>query len=372
MMKTEPFEIFLACAPGLESVLAEEALECGFEDLKTVAGGVVFEGLWPDVWRANLVLRGASRVLARIAQFRAQHLAVLDKRARRVDWSALVKPGTPISVEATCRGSRIYHNGAAAQRVANAISDTLKCPVSADAKLVFQVRIHNDFCTISVDTSGELLHRRGFKEAVAKAPMRETLAALFLRAAGYTGQGAVLDPMCGSGTFVMEAAEKAIGLQAGRARAFAFEHLANFDREAFTALKSPEPTLAVPTLRHFGSDRDAGAIRMSAENAKRAGLEHLTQFACVPISDLQHPDCEPGLIIINPPYGDRISNRGTLVGVHRTLGLVLRERFSGWRVAMVTSEIALAKKTGLPFDAPGPWVDHGGIKVRLFQTPVLS
>lgn len=372
MIDTDSFEIFLSCAPGLEPVLAEEVSDAGFKSPETAAGGVVISGDWRDVWRANLELRGTTRVLARIAQFRAQHLAVLDKRARRIDWGVFIKPGTAVTVEATCRGSRIYHDGAASQRVANAISDALNCPIRPGAEVSIQVRIHNDICTISVDTSGELLHRRGFKEAVAKAPMRETLAALFLRAAGYDGHEPVLDPMCGSGTFVLEAAERAAGFQAGRGRRFAFEHLASFDEDAFNALRSQSADQFVPALRCFGSDRDEGAIRMARANAQRAGLSDLTRFACVPISELERTDCEPGLLIVNPPYGDRISNRGALVGVHRTLGLMARERFAGWRVAMVTSEAALAKKTGLPFQPPGPWVDHGGIKVRLFQTAPLT
>ena len=162
----------------------------------------------------------------------------------------------PLRIEATCHRSRIYHAGAARQRVATAIAETLGAPVPDDPPddaVTVRVRIDDDLCTISLDTSGAPLHRRGHKQAVGAAPMRETLAALFLRACGYTGAEPVLDPMCGSGTFVLEAAEIAAGLAPGRSRAFAFERLATFDPAAWSALKAaaaaaPDP-LPLPRPR---------------------------------------------------------------------------------------------------------------------------
>lgn len=371
-MKLDPLEIFLVCPPGLEAVLAAEAADHGFSTGRIEPGGVTLKGGWAQAQRANLVLRGAARVLVRVAQFRTPHLAQLDKRSRRVEWGELLRADIPVKVEATCRGSRIYHAGAAEERVARAITETIGAPIRDDAALRVLVRIHKDVCTISVDTSGEPLHRRGFKEAVAKAPMRETLAALFLRACDYTPGEPVLDPMCGSGTFVIEAAEMAAGLNPGRERAFAFEHLAGFDAEAWAAMKSAVEPAPGPSGVHLGSDRDEGAIRMAVQNAVRAGVSGCCRFDAIAVKDLQRPEGEAGLVIVNPPYGDRIGNRGALVGVHRSLGQVLRERFTGWRVGLITSEAALAKVTGLPFHPPGPFVDHGGIKVRLHQTGPLS
>lgn len=368
-------EIFLVCPPGLEPFLAQEAGEAGFAGVRVQEGGVLVTGDWREVWRANLELRGASRVLARIAGFGAPHLAQLDKRARKVDWAAVLRADTPVRVEALCRGSRIYHHGAAAERIARAIHEELGAPISDDASVRVMARIHKNYCTISVDTSGELLHRRGFKAAVAKAPLRETLAAMFLRACAYDGREPVLDPMCGSGTFVIEAAEIAAGLAPGRSRAFAFEHFAGFDARRWADLKARTADNArapdQPCLL-AGSDRDEGAVRMATENAARAGVAALCGFEARAVKDLQRPDGPPGLIIVNPPYGERVSNRGALVGVHRTLGQVLRERFTGWRVGLVTSEASLAKATGLPFHAPGPIIDHGGLSVRLHQSGALD
>ncbi|MDJ0821089.1 MAG: class I SAM-dependent RNA methyltransferase [Paracoccaceae bacterium] len=364
-----PFEIFLAAPPGLESVLRAEAAEAGFLAPVVVPGGVTFQGDWPDVWRANLQLRGAGRVLARIGGFRAFHLAQLDKRARKFPWGELLRADAPIKVEVTSRKSKIYHAGAATQRIARAITETLGAEVSADAELRLLARIEDDLVTFSIDSSGEALHKRGHKEAVGKAPMRETLAALFLRACGYDGSEPVVDPMCGSGTFVIEAAEIAAGLLPGRSRHFAFEHLRTFDAEKVAALRTA--TQRSPTHRFHGFDRDDGAIRMSQKNAERAGVADWTQFTRQPISDLTPPEGPPGLVIVNPPYGARIGNKKLLYGLYGAFGQVMKVRFAGWRVGLVTSETGLARATGLPFGPPSAPVSFGGLKVRLHQTKVL-
>ncbi|MGR3469260.1 MAG: THUMP domain-containing class I SAM-dependent RNA methyltransferase, partial [Shimia sp.] len=227
-------EIFGVVPPGLEPIAEAEAREAGFE-ARAVAGGVVLGGGWREVWRANLELRCLSRVLARVAAFRAMHPAQLDKRARKLPWETLFAPDTSVRVEAMCRRSKVYHAGAARDRIAGAIQAVAGVRIAAPgdteapADVVVKARIEDDLCTISVDTSGAALHQRGHKAYVGKAPMRETLAAAFLRAAGFDGEGPVLDPMCGSGTFVLEAAEIAAGLHPGRSRSFAFQGLRTFD-----------------------------------------------------------------------------------------------------------------------------------------------
>lgn len=370
-MNSAPFDIFLVATPGLEAPLVEEALAAGFAGAKITDGGVTFPGTWPDVWRANLVLRGPTRILARIASFRAMHLAQLDKRARKLDWPAILHPDIAVHVEASCKRSRIYHAGAAAQRVATAIAETLGAPIAEDAALRVMVRIEDDLVTISLDTTGESLHKRGFKEAVSKAPMRETMAAMFLRQCGYTGAEPVLDPMCGSGTFPIEAAEIALGLPPGRARAFAFESLPGFDPAAWNRLRAAIQPRQTALLFH-GSDRDAGAICMATENAARAGVADRTRFAQRSIEDIVPPEGPPGLVIVNPPYGTRIGNKGPLIGLHRTLGTVLKTRFQGWRVGIITADKQLAQATGLAFEPMLPPVLHGGIRVALYRTAPLA
>lgn len=368
--KRVAFEIFLATAPGLEVALAEEARALGFASVIAVPGGVTFTGGWPEVWRANLAVRGANRVLARIGEFRAFHLAQLDKRARKFDWAAVLRADVPMKVEVTCRRSKIYHAGAAAERISRAISETLGAPEGGEGAIRVMARIEDDLVSLSVDTSGEPLHRRGHKEAVGKAPLRETLAALFLWQCGFDGSEPVLDPMCGSGTFPIEAAEMAAGLLPGRDRRFGFEELAGFDTGAWQAMKGDIAPKPVSVMFH-GYDRDAGAVRMAMANAERAGVAAFTHFACQPVSALVRPDGPPGLVMVNPPYGARIGERKLLFGLYGSLGEVLRREMRGWRVGLVTSDGGLAKATGLPFLPPGPPVAHGGLKVTLWRTDPL-
>lgn len=370
MTNIDQFEIFLVCAPGLEPVLLEEAVEKGFAEPQQMPGGVTVQGQWPDVWRANLELRGAARVLARVGSFMAFHLAQLDKRSRKFPWGEVLRPDVPVKVQVTCKASKIYHAKAATERIVTALRDSHGMTVSDEAELVLKVRIFDNQVTISIDTSGEALHKRGHKEAVGKAPMRENLAAMFLRQCGYDGQGPVVDPMCGSGTFVIEAAEIAAGLHPGRSRAFAFEQLASFDSGLWAQMKAQED-IQMPTRRFFGSDRDQGAVKMATTNAARAGVGAATSFTCQPAGDAMPPDGPPGLVIVNPPYGGRIGNKKLLYALYGTFGQTMKERFKCWRVGLVTSEPALAKATGLPWKPLGPPVAHGGTKIWLWQTPPL-
>jgi putative N6-adenine-specific DNA methylase len=365
------FEIFLVSNLGLEAVLCDEVRDKGFADAKEVVGGVVLRGGWPEVWRINLEVRGVTRVLARIGSFHAGHLAQLDKLARKFPWGDFLRADVPIQVEVTCKKSRIYHAGAAAQRIETAIHEELEAPISADAKVCIKARFEDNLCTISIDTSGESLHKRGHKEAIAKAPMRETMASLFLRQCGYDGRETVVDPMCGSGTFVIEAAEIAVGLNPGRTRSFAFEQLVSFDAGAWQTMR--EAARGTKSAFHFfGSDRDAGAITMSRANAARAGVSEFTVFQQHAAGNLTPPPGPPGLVIVNPPYGIRIGDKTPLITLYGSLGKTLLTRFSGWRVGLITTDTSLAKATGLPFAPPGRPVSHGGLNVLLFQTGRLN
>lgn len=371
MTKNRHFEIFLATSPGLEDMLYAEVKLKGFRQPKAVPGGVTLRGGWPEVWRANLWIRGASRVLARVGQFRAEYLNQLEVRAKEVPWGELLRADIPFRVDVSCSTSRIYHSGAAAERIAKAITETLGTSSSDTASVVVRARIENNFCTLSLDTSGDLLHRRGHKEAVNRAPMRETMASLFLRKCGYNGQEPVLDPMCGSGTFVIEAAEISARLNPGRSRHFAFEHFATFDPEAWEQMRTVK-SQRDPEFHFYGSDRDAGAITMSRANAERAGVTAYTTFAQAIVSDILPPAGPPGLVILNAPYGTRIGDKTKLSALYRAFGQRMLEHFKGWRVGIITTETSLAHATGLPFLPTGTPIPHGGLKVFLFQTDSLK
>ncbi|MEJ6390095.1 THUMP domain-containing class I SAM-dependent RNA methyltransferase [Gymnodinialimonas ulvae] len=362
-----PAGLFLVTQPGLEGPLAEEARAAGFTGVRAVPGGVEADGGLPEAARANLHLRCAVRVLLRVAEFRAMHLAQLDKRSKKVDWRSILCPEVPVRVEATCRRSKIYVNKAAVQRVEGGVT-AAGIPIAKEAEITVKVRIDDDLCTISVDTTGAPLHRRGHKEFVGKAPLRETMAAAFLREMGFDGTQAVVDPMCGSGTIVLEAAEIAAGLIPGRSRGFAFEKMAEGGSLRRRYLESKEgPARAQGPARFFGFDRNDGAIRGARGNAERAGVAGLVAFERAAVSDLLPPEgVAPGIVLVNPPYGGRIGDRKLLFGLYGALGAVLSARFGGWSVGIVTSDGGLAKATGLALDGGGP-VDHSGTKVQLYR-----
>ena len=380
-------DMFLTAPPGLEAVLAGEAAARGFLGPLTdgaaaplpeaQAGGVAISGDLAEMRRANLMLRGPAKVLLRIGGFRAMHLAQLDKRARKFPWGDFLRADIAVKVEASCRASRIYHDRAAAQRVETAIAETLGAPIAkgegAEGALRLMVRIEDDFCSFSVDTSGEPLHKRGFKLAVGKAPMRENMAALFLRQCGFSEDAdfPVLDPMCGSGGFAIEAAEMKAGLHPGRARDFAFERLAFHDAAAWEAQRAEGAAMAEALAEGapmaFGSDRDAGAVRNARANAERAGVAALCRFREAAASSVKPPEGPPGLVIVNPPYGARIGEIRRLRALYGALGKTLKERFKGWSVGIITTEPQLARATGLKLEAAGPPVAHGGLKVKLWR-----
>jgi len=374
MLYTSEFEILLTTPPGLESWLLEEVKAAGFRRAKIIRGGVTIWGGWDAVWRANLTLRGASKVLVRFGEFRAFHLAQLDKRARKFPWADVLAPGVKVKAEVvTNKGNKIYHAGAAVERIERAISEEFNAriaPSLLDADIVIKVRIVSNNVLLSVDSSGEGLHKRGHKQAMGKAPMRETMAAMFLRACGYDGHETVLDPMCGSGTFVIEAAEIARNLMAGRGRTFAFQNLASYDEAKVQKIRDAwKPR---ESAQHFyGSDRNVNVIGFSKANAKRAGIGDMCSFAPTPVSEIGRPDGPPGLVMVNPPYGARIGKKRDLVALYGAFGTVMRERFQGWRVGMVTSDKNLAQATNLPWLPTGEPIAHGGLRVHLFRTDVL-
>lgn len=358
--------LFLIVPPGLEPVAAAEARAAGFDVQAEVPGGIELAGGWPELMRAHLVLRMPVRILLRLGSFHAPHLAMLDKRARRFPWADWFTPGTAVRVDATVKASKIWHAGAAAQRIQDAAAAALG-PVGPDAEPVtLKARIVDDLVTLSLDASGEPLHKRGHKPRTGKAPLRETLAAAFLAQAGFDGTQAVIDPMCGSGTLVLEAAEIAAGLHPGRSRSFAFERLAGFDRAAWDAMRAA-PAPRAPAPRFWGYDRDDGAIRAAQGNAQQAGVQDWVRFNRQPITDLAPPpDTPPGLVITNPPWGARIGERKLLFALYGSFGRVLGQGFRGWRVAVIAPDAGLVGAMGLGLEPAGPPVDIGGIKARLW------
>ncbi|MCS6910799.1 MAG: methyltransferase, partial [Anaerolineales bacterium] len=237
---------------------------------------------------------------------------------------------------------------------------------TAPAAQLIVIRLVHDVCTISLDSSGELLHRRGYRLATAKAPLRETLAAGVLLASGWTPDRPLLDPFCGSGTLPIEAALLALAIAPGYARDFAFRYWPGYDAALFDSLRAQSHAPAPVALRISGSDRDAGAIEAARANAERAGVAASVEFVQRSVSAIT-PPADSGWVVTNPPYGLRVSQNRDLRDLYAAFGKVLRERFRGWQVAFLCPDAALARHTGLAFSGPPLSFVHGGLTVKLWR-----
>ena len=372
-------DAFAITAPGLEPLAAAELNALGIKDSQPSEGGVTFSASPAELYAANLHLRTASRVVVRAGEFGAKAFHELERRAAKVPWEAFVSPNLSVSLRVTCRKSRLYHSDAVAQRVATAIASRVKTVRIVDdagdekeaaaettrpAQLVL-VRLLHDRCTVSIDSSGSLLHLRGYRQAVGKAPIRETLAAAALLSVGWRGESPLLDPMCGSGTIPIEGALLARRIAPGLKRQFAFEQWPDFDAKTWRKVREEAESAILPgspvVIR--GSDRDAGAIESSRANAARAGVADTVEFAERAISAVE-PLGEAGLIASNPPYGVRVGDRDRLRNLYAQLGKVIQVKFPGWRVALVSADPALERQTGLQL-RPVLRTANGGIRVRV-------
>ena len=385
--------LFAVCLPGLEDFTSRELEQLGCRILPALSssedsppgrkseeplGGVEFRGSLLDIYRANLHLRTGSRVLVRLRTFYADAFSDLRRRARRLTWEEYLTPGQSVAFRVTSHRSHLYHTGAVAETIAGAIADRLgKLPAvrkgdedpGTDLPQLIVVRLVENHCTISVDSSGALLHRRGYRLATAKAPLRETLAAGMVMASGWDAASPLLDPFCGSGTIAIEAALWAKKIPPGRARHFAFMDWPNFEAALWKSLlEENKPKAPSSSLEIFASDRDAGAIQAARANAERAGVGDDIKFSCHAISDIRPPP-HPGWVVTNPPYGVRVSAGRDLRNLYAQLGKILRAKCPNWNLALLCDRVRLLKSTGLKFGRGIP-LRNGGLRVMLMQTRV--
>ena len=374
---------FAVTAPGLEPLCAAELASLGIAG-KAEQGGVAWTGSLESVARANLWLRTASRVIVRVAEFRATAFFELEQHARQIPWPSFVSPRSAVGFRVTCRKSKLYHSDAVGERFADAVTrrvagvqvgkttgvaDADEATATADHQQ-FIVRFLHDVCTVSADSSGALLHLRGYRQQLAKAPLRETLAAAVLLASGWNGDVPFIDPMCGAGTLPIEAALIARRMAPGRDRTFAFlrwptAEVARWPVLLAEAHAGERPLAAVAIT---GSDRDEGGIAAARANAVRAGVGDDVEFVVQPISAL--PSVEPpGLIGVNPPYGIRIGETAALRNLYAQLGNIARRRRAGWDLALLSAERPLERQVRLPF-MERLRTRNGGIPVRLLLARV--
>jgi putative N6-adenine-specific DNA methylase len=348
-------------------VVAKELTRLG-EQPRPEAGGVSWTGDARSLMRANLWLRSASRVIARIAEFRVTAFHELEKHAKRIDWSAYLGEGVAPEFRVTAKKSKLYHSDAIAERLLTAVGSQLsgaKEPRASSSDQLFVVRMHRDVCTISADTSGELLHMRGYRQAVAKAPLRETLAAAMLLASEWTGDDeALLDPFCGSGTICIEAALIARRIAPGLQRDFAFQRWPSFDKRLWkSVVDEARATARSANVVIQGSDRDDGAIAAAVSNAERAGVRDMIEFEVKSLSSVR-PISSSGLVATNPPYGKRVSEGKDVRNLYAQLGKWMRN-LQNWRLTMLAAEDRLAKQLDFPLEQLLK-TSNGGIPVKLF------
>ena len=368
--------------PGVEGITARELSGLGITPDAPIPGGVGFGATHEALYAANLMLRTANRVLVRLAEFPARAFYELERKAKRVPWGLVLGPGDPAVFRVTSRKSKLYHLDGIAERLASSCggsrerestdyTDDVDSPAaSTDSGAtggfaqLFVVRVWRDVVTISADSSGELLHRRGYRQALGKAPLRETLAAAMLLAAEYDGTGPLVDPFCGSGTIPIEGALIARGIPPGIHRRFAFEHWPGFEPALWDSVRAAgrarmRDRAPAPIL---GWDRDAGAVAAALSNAERAGVGADVALAQGAISGLMVPP-GPGLIATNPPYGVRLGEAGDLRDLYARFGSVLRAECASWRVALLSADRAHDAATGLGLVER--WhSSNGGVKVR--------
>ncbi len=370
---------FAVASPGLEEpVRAEVAALPGVSAVTVVRGGVTFAGSVETGMRANLGLRVATRVVLRLGGGKAREFAKLRRLVSELRWDAFVPRGRPVVISASATHCRLFHTGALAETVVLGISDkvgTVTAVRPADATADEEtgevsatrilIRGEDDIWTLSLDSSGELLHRRGWRIEPGLAPLRETLAAGLLALAEHDPALPFIDPMCGAGTIAIEAAARALNRAPGLGRSFAFERWLCHDpalwdglrAEARAAMKSalPGPVLAF--------DRDARAVETARRNAERAGLSAHVRIEQVAFGDQAAP-AGTGLLLCNPPYGRRIGDPRVTAQLMRQMGRTLRERFAGWRAGILAPAATPVTAIGLPVRA-NHRLSNGGLRVHL-------
>ena len=367
---------FATCARGLEPVLADELRGLGAAAVEPGRGGVAFAGDKALLYRTNLWLRTAVRVLRPILEATVTSPDELYDAVKGLDWSRYLTPEHTLAVDCNVRDSHLTHSKYAALRVKDAVCDQFvgRCgrrpSVDVDEPMVgLNLHVYRDRAVLSLDSSGESLHKRGYRPVLTKAPLNEALAAALVLLTGWRGEAAFADPLCGSGTLPIEATWIALRRPPGLTRRrFGFQGWMDFDVGLWAELRDEArrgvlKRLAAPVV---GSDVRRDAIAFSVNNARAAGVGHLIRFEVKDVRDFRPPPGPPGVLVCNPPYGKRIGEEKELKPLYRTLGEVFRERCAGWKAYVFTGNAALAKQIGLEPVEQVPLI-NGKIPCRLLK-----
>ncbi len=370
---------FATCPRGLEGVLATELTELTATGVHPVDGGVGFRGPYALCYRINLESRIASRVLWRVGHCRYHDENTIYEAARKLRWSQWFGAQQTIRVDTAAIKSPLRSLDFVTLRVKDAICDVLRVAEgerpSVDTRQP-DIRIHvfltRDEATFYLDTSGEALFKRGWRTATGEAPLRENLAAGILRLAGWTPQQVLLDPMCGSGTFLIEALLMAMHRAPGLNRSFGFEKLRNFDRKAWEALRQQVATQENKSIKTmcYGYDRSGDAIAQARENVAALGLENHIALKQCSFEDSK-PPAPAGVLITNPPYGVRLEELDELAAWYPKLGDILKQRYAGWTAHILTADLRLTKLMRLQATRRTP-LYNGALECRLFKYELVA
>jgi|SRR5688572_27516065 len=372
-------QFFAPCPRGLASALAEELGALGARDVNAADAGVAFSGPYDLIYIANLHSRIASRILWRVAQFPYAKEDDVYHGATAVRWNAYFNADRTIKVETNAHKSPVKSLDFITLRVKDAIVDQFRAAAGKRPSVESRspdVRIHvfldAKTCTLYVDTSGESLFKRGKRDHVGEAPLKKNLAAGILRLAGWKPGIPLLDPMCGAGTFLTEAAEMSLGRAAGRERTFAFEKLARYneatwDRMRANARKSERAAEPLPI---FGSDLYGRSLGHAAMNLKESGLEEAVSLKQVNLLELT-PPAQAGMLVTNPPYGVRLGEKEDLAAFYPQLGDALKQRFDGWTAFIFSGDPELARLIRLK-PARKTVLYNGALECRLYVYPMVA
>jgi putative N6-adenine-specific DNA methylase len=367
---------FAATSPGFEDLCYNELTVLGFpnDNLSIVDGGVEFTGKLVDCYQANLHLRTANRILLRIDRIKASGFRQLEQKAAQIPWELYLPSTGALDMHVTSRHCRLYHTDAVGQCIAAAIERRLtdydvspKETGGSRSDITIFVRGLDDRFTISVDSSGDHLHRRGLKRHRGKAPLRETIASAALLLVGYKPPEPLIDPMCGTGTFSLEAALMAKNIPPGWFREFAFRHWPSFRPKRWDYLKrqceTPFNTPRQPII--FASDQDSAACRRLESCVRQHRLSDIITVSRKSFFDFQPQEVtdRTGVVVINPPFGVRLGSLDESEKLWDAIGDNLKRAYQGWKVVLVAPDRKLVKKMPIVLD-DRPFL-HGGLKPAL-------
>lgn len=369
---------FAPCPRGLEAVLGAELEQLGAQDVTDLPGGVSFTGPFALCYAVNLHSRIASRVLWRVfhGTYRDEH--DIFQAARTLPWQEWFPVSRTIKVKVSAQQCPLHSLDFVTLRIKDAICDRFRVatggrPDVATSRPDIRIDAFLDRQTVTLylDTSGEALFKRGLRAAVTEAPVRENLAAGILRLVSWTAQQPLLDPMCGSGTFLLEAALIARNIPPGLGRRFAFEKLRNFDSREWRALCEAGRARQIPEApcALYGSDINGTAIQAARANLKAAGLIDAVALKQADILDVKPPAGE-GILVTNPPYGVRLGDKEQLAAFYPRLGDSLKQNFAGWRTYFFTADLRLPKLIGLAASRRTP-LFNGPLECRLFEFKIV-